>query len=214
MVLDLPHLECITGAHRRYYITPDGQELDSVTTCIGYDKSGLDDWKKRVGEENAKQIGEEAANFGTKIHDMTENYLLDRPVERNDVYKTFVLLKWKLDQIGEIIGLETPLYSLGMKLAGRVDCVGEYKGEMAIIDFKTSRRIKKEEWIIDYWLQTTAYSLMIEELTGIKIEKLVILMVSRDNDVKEFISHRSKWLEPLRQRILDYRAWRDGNGVT
>jgi genome maintenance exonuclease 1 len=207
ILLDTPELDVGYSELGRHYITPEGKSYSSVTTVINFDKSGLDEWKQRVGEEEAERICTAAAKRGTAVHEMIEQYLLNQPVDQNEYTKLFKMLKWKLDNIDNIIGLETPLYSDGMKLAGRVDCVGLYKEVMSVIDFKTATKIKDSKWITDYWLQTTAYSLMIEELTDIKIPQLVILMVAENGDIKEFISDRDKWLEPLRQRILSYRQW-------
>ena len=116
-----------------------------------------------------------------------------------------MMLKYKLDNITTVVGMETPLYSDTLQLAGRVDCIGDYKGKRCIIDFKTSTRMKREEWITDYWLQCTAYSIMWYERTGEVINDLLILMVAEDGEVKEFHSERKKWMGPLQDRILEYR---------
>jgi len=209
-LVKLPELECVTKNTGRRYETPEGKWYPSVTTVIGYcppgEVSGLDEWRARVGEEEADRICKTAAERGTAVHDMAEQYIKYKEVEiSNPYYKMFWALKYKLDNIGTVVGMETPLYSDTLGLAGRVDCVGDYRGTRCIIDFKTATKMKKKEWIIDYWLQCTAYAVMWYERTGEKIDKLLILMVDESGNVKEFCSNRREWMEPLQERILEYR---------
>ena len=205
-LIELPELEVVTKESGRKYQTPDNKWYPSVTTVIGWDKSKLDDWRERVGIEKAQRITKEAGRRGTAVHDMTELYIKhDFMDKKNKFYKLFMMLKYKLDNITTVVGMETPLYSDTLQLAGRVDCIGDYKGKRCIIDFKTSTRMKREEWITDYWLQCTAYSIMWYERTGEVINDLLILMVAEDGEVKEFHSERKKWMGPLQDRILEYR---------
>jgi genome maintenance exonuclease 1 len=205
-LIELPELEVVTKESGRKYQTPDNKWYPSVTTVIGWDKSKLDDWRERVGIEEAQRITKEAGRRGTAVHDMTELYIKhDFMDKKNKFYKLFMMLKYKLDNITTVVGMETPLYSDTLQLAGRVDCIGDYKGKRCIIDFKTSTRMKREEWITDYWLQCTAYSIMWYERTGEVINDLLILMVAEDGEVKEFHSERKKWMGPLQDRILEYR---------
>ena len=205
-LIELPELEVVTKESGRKYQTPDNKWYPSVTTVIGWDKSKLDDWRERVGIEEAQRITKEAGRRGTAVHDMTELYIKhDFMDKKNKFYKLFMMLKYKLDNITTVVGMETPLYSDTLQLAGRVDCIGDSKGKRCIIDFKTSTRMKREEWITDYWLQCTAYSIMWYERTGEVINDLLILMVAEDGEVKEFHSERKKWMGPLQDRILEYR---------
>jgi len=205
-LIELPELEVETKETGRKYNTPGGKWYPSVTTVIGWDKSKLDDWRERVGIEEANRITKEAGRRGTAVHDMTELYIKHNFIDKkNEFYGLFRMLKYKLDNITTVVGMETPLYSDTLQLAGRVDCIGDYKGKRCIIDFKTSTKMKREEWITDYWLQCTAYAIMWYERTGEVINDLCILMVSEDGEVKEFHSERKKWMGALQDRILEYR---------
>lgn len=177
----------------RIYTTPEGFRYPSVTTFLRkvLDKSGLERWRKRVGDEKADQIVRRAGIRGTKIHDLSERFLKNKnPKEflKGEMPTTIASFKniQKIleNNIQNIHFLEAPLYSTKMKLAGRVDCIAEWNGELAIIDFKTSLRLKREEWILGYKLQTTIYSMMYYELTGYRAKKAVIIIVN-DEDLPQ-----------------------------
>lgn len=174
---------------KRYYITPTGEKYPSVTTVLSAhkDKKFLDSWKRRVGEENANKITKYACDVGTDLHARIENFLLNRndysPEAKNYSLHSTMMFDVMMDflkRIDNIHGLELPLYSHTLRMAGRTDCIGEYDSELSIIDFKSSKSEKKTEWIEDYFIQGTIYSLMYEELTGIKIPNVTILMVTYD----------------------------------
>jgi predicted RecB family nuclease len=187
--LNFPEMLCNTTDNGRFYTTPEGNVFPSVTTVLG--KFGgnewLEEWKNRVGEEQVKKVSLQATNRGTAVHEIIEKYL------RNDVnYKqkqmpvnvsSFAKIKKFLDDnISEIGGLEVPLYSNLLRTAGRVDCIAKWNGVWSIVDFKTSKREKKKEDIQNYFLQTSAYSYMFFERTGIVVPKLVIVMTVDDGD--------------------------------
>ena len=190
------------GGGRRYCI--DGGEcFPSVTTVIGHDND-FSWWRKKVGDEEADRITKAACDRGTAVHEDIENYIL-REIE--GVHPLFERIKPLIDRIDNIIGMETFLYNPNIELAGRVDCIAEFDGELSIIDFKTSTKMKKPEYLTNYWLQTTAYSLMWEHLTGQRITTLVILMVAADGTHKHFKSNRNKWLIPLQNKIYAYKEY-------
>ena len=124
------------------------------------------------------------------------------------------MLKYKLDNISTVVGMETPLFSDTLQLAGRVDCVGDYKGVRSIIDFKTSTKMKRKEWIDSYWIQCTAYAIMWYERTGEVIDDLVILMVAESGEVEEFHSKRELWMGALQDKILYYRQHTEEHDVS
>ena len=176
---ECPEIKIIDG--KRFYITPDGNAYPSITTVLSLqNKPSLEKWKKDVGEKEAKRISKESMRIGTAVHQMAEfylsNYIIKLKNEEKKIVDTFNRLRFLLGNINNIVGVEIPLFSDLLRVAGTTDCIAEYNGELSVIDFKTSRRPKKEEWIDDYYMQTFAYKLMFEEMTGIKIKQIVILV--------------------------------------
>ena len=158
----------------RYYVTPDGNHYPSITSILAQQENlGLEAWKAKVGEKEARRISKESARIGTAVHQMAEfylsNYIIKLKDEDKKIVDTFNRLRFLLGNINNIVGLEIPLFSDLLRVAGTTDCIAEYNGQLSIIDFKTSRKPKKEEWIDDYYMQTFAYKLMFEEMTGIEI---------------------------------------------
>jgi len=176
----------------RYYVTPDGNHYPSITSVLAQQENlGLKAWKERVGEKEAKRISKESARIGTAVHQMAEfylsNYIIKLKDEDKKIVDTFNRLRFLLGNINNIVGLEIPLFSDLLRVAGTTDCIAEYNGQLSIIDFKTSRKPKKEEWIDDYYMQTFAYKLMFEEMTGIEIQQIVILVACVESfDVQVF----------------------------
>jgi hypothetical protein len=189
-------LESETTENGRHYITPEGIRLPSVTTVLGrkLDKTGLMEWRARVGEEEANKISTQAANRGTAIHLIAEKYLLNQdtypPKTMPANMDTFKKIQNILDKhVYEINALEAPLYSYKLNTAGRTDCVATWDGVPTIIDFKTSRNIKKEEHIEGYFLQATAYSIMFEELTGVHIPQFAIIIAVDNEEPQVFLKY-------------------------
>lgn len=172
---------------KRYYFAPDGNRYPSVTSVIGAkkDKTNLEQWVNRVGEEEANKIKVQAGNRGTAIHTICEKYMLNEDQYPDGVMpaniQTFKSIKNVLDKnIGKVRALEAPLYSAKLHTAGRTDCIAEFNGVLSIVDFKTSRKEKKEEWIQDYFAQATCYSLMAEDLKKLTIPQIVIIIACDD----------------------------------
>ena len=167
----------------RYYVTPQGIRYQSVTTLTGkLNAKEIQEWRQRVGEEKANKISTRAANRGTSMHKMVENYLHNRPLnlqeENNPLNKEmFVKIKPLVDRLDNIKIIEGAMYSDELELAGTTDCVAEYNGDLAVIDFKTSTRMKKKENVKNYWMQGAAYGKMYHEHYGVA-PKSVILMIS------------------------------------
>jgi len=191
---------------KRYYVTPDGTHYPSITSILASQENlGLKAWRERVGEEEANRISQESSRIGTAVHQMTEfylsNYIIKLKNEEKKIVDTFNRLRFLLGNINNIVCLEIPLYSDVLRIAGTPDCIAEYNGELSVIDFKTSRKPKKEEWIDDYFMQTFAYKLMFEEMTGIAIKQVVILVACIDQfEVQVFkkpASDSDKWLTKL-----------------
>jgi len=179
---EIPKIESQTFSDgKRYYVTPEGKKLPSVTTVVGAQKKqAIMEWRQRVGEEVANKISKQATTRGTNMHTLCEHYLNNEPkppgVVMPDAKEMFISIKPYLNKINNIHYQEVGLWSSQLGLAGRVDCIGEYGGRLSVIDFKTSKKIKKREDILDYFWQCTAYALMYEELVGTPIDDLVIIM--------------------------------------
>ena len=187
---EVPEIKIIDG--KRFYVTPDGNSYPSITTILSLqDKPGIDKWKLQVGEKEAKRISKESARIGTAVHQLAEYYLSNIQVkldkEEKKIVDTFNRLRFLLGNINNIVGNEIALYSDLLRVAGTADCIAEYNGVPSVIDFKTSRKPKKEEWIDDYYMQTFVYKLMFEEMTGIEIKQVVILVACIEQfDVQVF----------------------------
>ena len=164
---------------KRYYQTPEGQKYPSVTTVTGLlSKDHIKLWRKRVGEETANKITKQATTRGTRMHNIFEQYLrAEEPVFFDNIMESsmFEAVQPVLDEIIPI-ALEAGMWSDSLQMAGQVDCVGVWGDELAIIDFKTSSK-PKEEYMADGWFhQMTAYAIMVEELTGEVIDRIVAVV--------------------------------------
>lgn len=175
---------------KRVYLTPDGESLPSVTTILGAtkDMTHLNEWKKRVGEEKAKQITTEAAGVGTAMHANLERFIagLERMPGKNPVHvkanaMADNIIYHGLSKVNEVWAMEQSLYFPGL-YSGTTDLVGVYDGEPAVMDYKQTNRPKKEEWIDDYKMQLTAYIMAHNEVYGTDIRRGVVFMVSRGDD--------------------------------
>ena len=186
--LDLQPLEREHIDGVRYYKIPDEEELVkmvSITSVTShFNKEIFVKWRKRVGNEEADKITKAATGRGTDMHTLTEHYLKneDLPEVRPISDFLFKIAKGKLNKIDNIYALEGPLYSKELGIAGTVDCIAEYDGELAIIDFKTSKKPKPRNWIEHYFVQCMAYGCMLYEMKGISIKKLVIIMACENGE--------------------------------
>ena len=196
----------------RVYVNASGVAYPSATTVLGVlSRDGIAAWRKRVGEEEANKISNQAATRGTKIHSLTESYLKNEDLE--EAYTTtkaslldvemFKKFKPVLDPIGDIHCQELALYSDHLRMAGRVDCIADYNRLRAVIDFKTSSKPKKKEHISSYFMQTAAYAIMYEERTGIPVPWLVVLIAVEGDEPQVFIEKRDNWTKEL-LRTRDY----------
>ena len=206
---------------KHYYLTPSGDTFPSVTTMLSAtsgNKESLARWRNNVGHDVANYITLQAAKNGTATHQIIEKYLNnqipDTPsfplsLQTSLLSKAHLLqLKPLLHNIDNIRCTEIPLYSDDLQLAGTCDCIAEYNGKPSIIDFKTSRKQKKESWIENYFLQGTAYSEMYEYLTSVKIDQIVILISGEDGTVSEFVKNINQYHDILDQRLLQFEKIR------
>jgi genome maintenance exonuclease 1 len=175
----------------RLYHLPDGQWVPSITSVTSfYNRQTFIDWRKRVGIEEANKITRIATARGTDYHQVCQDYLENKELDWSNYQPAtkfmFHHAKQELDKINNIHAIERTLYSEYLGLAGRVDCIAEYDGELAVIDFKTSSKIKPEKWIENYFVQEMFYAAAYYELTKIPIVKLITIMVTPEGEVKVF----------------------------
>ena len=192
---DYPALRRVQTKQGRQYVGEDQKPVPSVTTILSDtgDKTALIAWRKRVGEEEANRISKESAGLGTKVHNALEKHILGETVEfGNNMVSVMAkdmsnaMINEGFTNIDELWGVEVGLIAEGL-YAGTSDAIGIYEGEDAIIDFKTAKKMKKREWIDDYFMQGCAYALAHNEMFGTDIKKVAILMVDRDSILKTLL---------------------------
>lgn len=194
----------------RFYTTPLGNRYPSITTLLGQkEKPWLEDWRNSLGAEKADKETKRAADRGEAVHAIIEKYLKNDPFPSRghlpEHVAEFNTVRLRLKSVSNIYLQEAALYSETMKVAGRVDCIGDWNGTLSIIDFKTSTNDKNVHMITDYYLQTTAYALMFEEMYDIKIDNIVILMSVEKGIVPLVFTEKvDNWIEPLITRINTY----------
>ena len=196
----------------RYYKVPDEEELIkmvSITSVTShFNKEIFINWRKRVGNETADKITKAATTRGTDMHTLTEHYLKndeELPTVPPISEFLFKIAKGELNKIDNIYALEGPLYSKQLGVAGTVDCIAEYKGDLAIIDFKTSKKPKPREWIEHYFVQAMAYGCMLYEMKNISIKKLVIIMACENGECVVYEeTDKAKYIKLLGEYIRKF----------
>ena len=205
-------LIAVTKDSGRVYTDPNNNTYPSITTVLSIlSEDAIKAWRARVGEEEANRISKTASNRGTAVHDLLERYVnnesdFDKEVEPH-IMQSFYDVKPVLDKcLTKVYSQEAGLYSERLGVAGRVDCVGEWNGIDSIIDYKTSKKLKKKEWIDSYFMQSTAYAIMWEERTGIPINQIVVVIAVDNEKPQIFIEKRENWTEKLIQTIAEYKS--------
>jgi genome maintenance exonuclease 1 len=209
--LILPKLERETIDGVRYYSVPDEDELlrlVSITSVTShFNKEIFVKWRKKVGNEEAERITKAATSRGTDMHTLVEYHLKNEQLPKVQPLSDFLfkISKTELNRINNIHALEGSLYSKQLGIAGTVDCIAEYDGELAIIDFKTSKKPKPREWIEHYFVQCMAYGCMLYELTGISVKKLVIIMACENGECVVYEERdKSKYIKLLTEYIRKF----------
>tara|TARA_B100001057_G_scaffold469378_1_gene529622 strand:- start:3379 stop:4053 length:675 start_codon:yes stop_codon:yes gene_type:complete len=212
-IKDLPPLKAKTSDVGRFYTNLETNEsYPSITTVLGaQSKQGILEWKKRVGEDVANHISNQAATRGTAVHNMVEDHLNNVNVDEVEKYKKqflprmmFNVLKPELIKINNIRLQEAAMYSSDYTVAGRVDCIGEYDGVLSVIDFKTSTKEKSEDWIENYFVQGSAYSQMYKEHFGEEVPQIVILITTEQGTTQVFKKNPYDYLEKLKQYVEEF----------
>ena len=213
--VDLPgKLNRVEIDGKRFYQIPGEENINlvSVTTVTSFQSAkSIKAWRERVGEEVANRKTRRATSRGTDMHTLVEYYLKNETLPSVQPLSEFLFkfAKSTLDKIDNIHALETPLYSKKLGIAGTVDCIAEYEGELAVIDFKTSEKPKPEKWIEGYFVQAVAYACMLYELTGIIVKKLVIIMSCENGECVVYEKrNKSEYIRKLAQYI---REWKSAN---
>jgi genome maintenance exonuclease 1 len=189
----------------RYYDTPDGQKLVSITSIIShYNREIFINWRKKVGNDEANKITKQATSRGTDMHTLAEYYLRNKDLPTVQPLSEFLFkqAKGEIDKIDNIHAIEQSLFSYELGVAGSVDCIAEYDGELAVIDFKTAKKPKPRGWVDHHFVQCAAYACMLYEMTGIMVKKFVIIMscengettIYEEYDKKKYIQLLSKYI--------------------
>ena len=222
--VSVPELSTKNINRKRFYQTPEGKLYPSITTVLQKRKmAGLMESRKNVGDDVANYIARTAAHRGTKVHHMGEDFLnnmeSDYPEKWAEHKKNFLpyvlfgqLKPVLMQKVNNILAQECGLYTDKYRVAGRVDCIAEYNGVKSIIDFKTSRKERNDDCNESYYIQASAYAEMFEERTGIAINQIVILVVTEDGVVQEFVKDKGEYIPKLIEAIDDFTTdWEKEN---
>lgn len=205
---DIEPLTTVNIGGMRFYKSSDNTHFPSITTVLGKQPKkiqGLNEWRKRVGEEEANRIGRVTASRGTMVHKICEDYLNNETNWREKykdknllAYAMFHRLKKEIDsKIGDVVLQEQPMYSRVLKVAGKCDLIATVENNLCVVDFKTSIKEKKEEWVEDYFLQCTAYAQMYKELTSTEINDIMIMLVTEQGKVQIFQKKAKDYMSKL-----------------
>lgn len=202
-------LDTVQEDGKRFYVDDNGERYPSVTTVTSLlTRDQIRLWRERVGEEKANRVSSRASRRGTKFHSLVEDYLRKEKdyIQFDDVMQEsqFMGVKPVLDEVMPI-ALEAPLFSRELKMAGRVDCVGLFENRLSIIDFKTSSKFKTEEMAKPWFVQMTAYAIMVEELTNEPIEEITAIVAMEDGNFQLFSADPGDYVEQLYSLRQQYR---------
>ena len=204
-------LEQVNTDTGRYYKSPTGELYPSATTVVGLmNERSIKEWRQKVGQEEATRITTKAARRGTRFHQLCEDYINNVDIDHsaydfNDVLN-FKMFKPYLDTYLDNVHLqEVRLYSDYLRMAGTVDCVAEWKGKLAIVDFKTARKLKNKEYITNYFCQAASYAIMYEERFNIPVSRIVILISVDDEEPQMFEERRDNFVGKLLEVREQYK---------
>ena len=219
---DLPLLKAKNVDGKRFYEDQETKKIyPSITSVLSIrQKEGLIKWRKSVGEEVANHVMIQAANRGTAVHNMVEDYLNNVDLEQVDKYKKqflprmmFNVLKPELSKINNMRLQEAQMFSTDYTVAGRVDCIAEYDDVLSIIDFKTSTKEKNEDWIENYFIQGSAYAEMYKEHFGEEVTQVVILITTEEGTTQVFKKNKVDYLPQLKEAVQDFYKWQESKNV-
>ena len=206
--IDYPSLDRETIDGVRYYDTPTGEKLVSITSVIShYNREIFREWRARVGNDEANKVTKKATSRGTDMHTLVEHYIKNEklPTVQPLSEMLFKQAKPDLNKIDNIHAIEQALFSKELGVAGTVDCIAEYEGELAVIDFKSSKKPKPKKWIEHYFVQCAAYACMLYEMTGIMVKKFVIIMSCEDGECVVYEEYdKRKYINLLSEYIREF----------
>ena len=210
MEMSLEDISAKTINGKRVYEIGDEKYPSISTICSFRSRKSIAAWRARVGDAEANKISRRATTVGTTVHSITEDYLnneldLDKYADKHLALLLFKQAKPMLNRIDNIHFQEAPLYSHEFAIAGRVDCIAEFDGKLSIIDFKTSSKEKKEEWVEGYFVQETGYAKMYEERSGIKVKQIVTLITCQTGDTQVFVKNPDDYVPLLKDYIREYK---------
>ena len=209
--VNLPDLKRTNKDGKRLYETPSGELYPSITTVLSrMSREGIKAWRERVGAEEANKISVKASRRGTAVHKLAEEYLKNNPKWASKAMpsnvESFNTIRPILEEnIDLVYGLEVFLYSDFLGVAGQCDCVCQWNGRTTIVDFKTARKAKKEEYIQNYFMQGCAYAIMFEERTGIPVPDICIVVAVDDDSPQVFHVKRDDYVKNLQEQIRLYK---------
>ena len=205
---ELFQLKTVTGNSKRFYETPEGDRYPSVTTITGLlSREAIQAWRLRVGEEAANKITKAATTRGTKVHKLAELYLRNELFSQSSLFEEempligemFNQLAEEIDKhVGTVKAIEAPLYSNALRVGGTVDLVAEWDGVLSVIDFKTSSKPKRVDWIDAYFMQSAAYAVMFEERTQMPVSQVVIAIAVEQHGPQVFYGKREDYIEQFK----------------
>ena len=206
--IDYPSISRETVDGVRYYDTPNGKKLVSITSVIShYNREIFREWRAKVGEKEANKVTKQATSRGTDMHTLAEYYLKNSKLPSVQPLSEMLFKQAKptLDKIDNIHAQEQSLFSYQLGVAGSVDCIAEYEGELAIIDFKTAKKPKPKKWVDHHFVQCAAYGCMLYEMTGIMVKKFVIIMSCEDGEVVVYEEYdKRKYINLLSEYIREF----------
>ena len=206
--IDYPSLSRETVDGVRYYDTPNGKKLVSITSVIShYNREIFRGWRAKVGEKEANKVTKQATSRGTDMHTLAEFYLKNSKLPSVQPLSEMLFKQAKptLDKIDNIHAQEQALFSYELGIAGSVDCIAEYEGELSIIDFKTSKKPKPKKWVHHHFVQCAAYACMLYEMTGVMVKKFVIIMSCEDGEVVVYEEYdKRKYINLLSEYIREF----------
>lgn len=213
---EFPKLQKVNINGTRFYATPDGKKYPSITSITKiHNEASIIEWRKRMGNEKANAVSKYSTSRGNLVHKWVEELLLNNSFGYNPEnlsessfaqdFQNFIPL---LNDIDNIMALETPVFSHELEVAGTVDCIAEYKNRMSVIDFKTSTRLKKKEYIMNYFMQLAAYAHCFKERTGKEITRGVLLILVDGGETQVFIEKPQNYIEMFRHYR---REWQKRN---
>lgn len=205
--LGLPPLSVVEGEEGRTYLTPSGKKLPSVTTVTGFEgRDGIEIWRRKNPRE-----AQRTCDRGNKLHSMMEKYLKNEEVELTEnveIDSLFSIMSHHVSNfIDNVYALEQQMWSESIGLAGRADCICDYDGKLSVVDFKGSTREKTESGIKNYFQQATAYALMYQEITGKKVDQIVVVVASETGTLQEFRKKPIDYVDGLMKSIKMYEQW-------